>query len=86
MENYAACIVVNTCHCGKIGRRASKFLKKLSPREKERVLLFTTTGKDGAKVKDAGVDAVTAASRLKTARSVADTIVTRTREILRRRR
>jgi menaquinone-dependent protoporphyrinogen IX oxidase len=86
MENYAACIVVNTCHGGKIGGKASKFIQKLSEREKGRTLLFTTTGGEGAKVKESGVDAVTAASRLKNAPSVADTIVAKTRAILQKRR
>jgi hypothetical protein len=86
MENYAACIIVNTCHCGKIGGKASKFIEKLSDREKGRTLLFTTTGKEGAKVKDAGVDAVTSASKLKNAAGIADSIVAKTRAILQKRR
>ncbi len=86
MENYSAAVVVNTCHFGGIGRKASKFLKKLSPREKERVVLFTTTGKDaGWQPEGAGVDCVTSASKLIKALSVADTITVKTREILGRR-
>jgi|WetSurMetagenome_2_1015567.scaffolds.fasta_scaffold181249_2 hypothetical protein len=85
MENYSASVIVNTCHCGGIGGKAKKFLKKLSPREKQRVVLFTTTGKDGGwQPKDLGVDCVTSASKLSKALSVADTITFKTREILKR--
>jgi hypothetical protein len=86
MENYSAIVIVNTCHCGRIGGKASKFLKKLSPREKEKVILFTTTGGEGWQPKGIGVDAVTSASKLKNALSVADTLVLKTRIILQKRR
>jgi hypothetical protein len=86
VENYAAAVIVNTCHYGKIGGSASNFLKKLSPRDKERLLLFTTTGAEGSKVKDAGVDAVSSASKLKNALSAADSVVARTKAILQKRR
>jgi hypothetical protein len=84
MENYSACIIVNTCHFGHIGRKASKFLKKLSSREKHRVVLFTTRGGDNWQPKDSGVDCVTSASKLSKAFLVAETITVKTREILRR--
>ena len=86
MENYSASVIINTCHCGRIGGKASKFLKKLSPREKEKVVLFTTTGGEGWQPKGIGVDAVTSASKLKNALSVADTIIAKTRVILQKRR
>ena len=46
MENYSGCIIVNTCHMGGISGKASKFIKKLTAREKKRIVLFTTTGSD----------------------------------------
>jgi hypothetical protein len=82
MENYSAAIIVNTCHGGRVGGKASKFVKKLSSREKRRVVLLTTTGGDGSKLKDPGVDCVTSASRLAGALAVADTLAVKTREIL----
>jgi hypothetical protein len=85
MENYTASIIVNTCHFHGIGRKASKFLKKLSAREKERVVLFTTTGGDSWRPEGTGVDCVTSASKLSKALLVADTITVKTREILRKR-
>jgi hypothetical protein len=83
MENYFACIIVNTCHGSHIGRKASKFLKKLTSREKEKIVLFTTTGGEGWQPKNTGVDCVTSASKLHKALFVADTITVKTRAILR---
>jgi hypothetical protein len=83
MENYSACIIVNTCHMGGISGKASKFLKKLTPPEKKRIVLFTTTGSDkGWHPKDMGVDCVTSASKLNKALFIADSITTKTRTIL----
>ena len=84
MENYSACIIVNTGHFRHIGGKASKFLKKLSHREKEKIVLFTTTGGEGWHPKGTGVDCVTSASKLKKALLVADTITAKTKAILKK--
>jgi hypothetical protein len=81
MENYKAAILVNTCHFGRMGGKASKFVKKLNQREKKRVLLFTT-GQDKWQPKNIDIDCVSSASRLVSALSVADSIVAKTRVIL----
>jgi hypothetical protein len=81
MENYKAAIIVNTCRFGSIGGTAAKFVKKLSQKEKKRVLLFTT-GKDKWLPKNVDVDCVSSASRLVNALSAADSIVAKTKAIL----
>jgi hypothetical protein len=82
IENYRAAIIVNTCHFGRIGCGASKFVKKLNQREKKKVLLFTTSGSDTWRPKNRDVDCVTSASKLRRALSTADSIITKTRAIL----
>jgi hypothetical protein len=83
MENYSACIIVNTCHIGGISGKATKFLKKLTLPEKKRIVLFTTTGSDkGWHPKDVGVDCVSSASKLNKALFIADSITIKTRSIL----
>ena len=82
IENYKAAIIVNTCHFGRVGWGASKYVKKLGVRDRKKVLLFTTCGSDNAHPKNIGVDCVTSASRLVNARTVADSIVQKTRAII----
>ena len=82
IENYKAAIIVNTCHFGRIGCGASKFVKKLNQREKKKVLLFTTSGSDTWRPKNCAVDCVTSASKLSRALSTADSIIVKTRAIL----
>jgi len=82
MENYKAAIIVNTCHFGHVGCGASKYVKKLSQKDKKKVLLFTTSGSASWHPKKLDVDCVTSASRLSNALSVADSIVAKTRAML----
>ena len=82
MENYKAAVIVSTCRFGSSSSDATKFVKNLSPKDKKKVLLFTTSGSDSWKPKNLDVDCVTSASKLSKALSVADSVVAKTHAII----
>ena len=78
-EDYQAIIIVNTCWTWRLNSHVRKFLKKVREDEKKKIVLLITgiVKRWGSKV--AGVEAVTAASRMNKTGDIADAIINKVR-------
>ena len=79
-ERYQAIVIMNTCWVWRLNRHARNFLK--DAREKERIILLTTANDEAWKPKKVEVDAITSASKMDKADSVAKHIIEKVRSLL----
>ncbi|MBU1862339.1 MAG: hypothetical protein KKH94_01570 [Candidatus Omnitrophica bacterium] len=76
--NYHAIILMNSCWALQLNKHVKEFLDTV--KYKERVILLTTAGNKNWKPKTISVDAITSASRIQEAASIAETVVDKVRE------
>lgn len=77
---YQAIVILNTCWVWRLNRHARGFLKESS--EKERIILLTTANDENWRPKKVQVDAITSASKMDRADSVAERIIEKARLLL----
>ncbi|MFH1442272.1 MAG: hypothetical protein ABIH18_09590 [Candidatus Omnitrophota bacterium] len=73
--DYKAVIIINSCWSGKQTRISRKFLNKLTKDEKQKVVVITTAKDIEWKNQVAGIDAVTAASKMNNIDSISKDIL-----------
>ena len=83
-ESYGAVLVLNACRASNMERRAKSFLSGLPDGEKDKTIVLTTT-RTGWEAKKAKVDAISSASKMEDAASLAETLVGKVRAVLIRR-
>jgi len=81
---YGAVVILNACRAMNMERHARSFLGSVPDGEKDKIIVLTTT-RTGWEAKDQKVDAISSASKMEDASSLAETLVGKIRAVLIRR-
>ena len=79
-KGFQAVIVLDRCHAGRLSEPARQFLAAAP--DKSRIVLVPTAGNLNWRPKDAGVDVISAASKIEQAGEVAAAILAKVRALL----
>lgn len=81
-SDYNAIVILNTVRAWQLNSKARKFLKKIEPQARGKVILISTAAGEDWLTKEKGVHAVTSASKIEKLGEVSEFIIENLMEIL----
>jgi hypothetical protein len=81
-ENYKAMLLINECRAGSLNANVKLLIEKATEKQKKRIVLVITSGDGKWKFKDASIDAVTSASKMKLVPATVDSLSQKLRNVI----
>ena len=82
VENYDVIIILNSIWVFRMNKNVRKFFKNIEEIHRSKIILISTAQDKGWKTKEQGIFAITSASRDKKVDTVADSVLSKIKEIL----